>query len=77
MPEPSSDSVAVTAGVMTGNGAKAEPARMNMELRGPTRSSGDQVSDNMTGFDPPAAELMGLPFGQKKHGDPTKETKGE
>lgn len=77
MPEPSSDSVAVTAGVMSGNGAKAEPARMNMELRGPVRSASDQLNDNLGGFDPPAAELMGLPFGQKKHGDPTHETRGE
>ena len=76
MPEPSSDSVAVTAGVTSGNGAKSEPARVNMDLRGPTRSSADQLNDNLGGFDPPAAEIIGTPFGQKKVGDPTGETKG-
>ena len=75
MPEPSNDSVAVVAGVMSGNGQKAEPARINMELRGPIRSSADQLNDNLGGFDPPAAELTGLPFGQPEHGDPTSETK--
>ena len=74
--EPSSDSVAVEAGVKTGNGQKSEPARMNMEMRGPERSSLDSINDNLGGFDPPAAQLTGLPFGQKKHGDPTGETKG-
>ena len=76
MPEPSSDSVSVQAGVLTGNGAKAEPARINMNLRGPDRSSADQLNDKLGGFDPPAAELMGLPFGQKNSDpDPTGETK--
>lgn len=78
MPEPSSDSVAVQAGVLTGNGAKAEPSRINMALRGPDRSSADQLNDQLGGFDPPAAELMGLPFGQKdSDADPTHETKGQ
>lgn len=76
MPEPSNDSVAVESGVTTGNGAKAEPARMNMDLRGPNRSSADQLNDKMTAFDPPKAELMGLPFGQSQKADPTGETKG-
>lgn len=76
MPEPSNDSVAVESGVTTGNGAKSEPARMNMELRGPVRSSADQLNDNMTAFDPPKAELTGLPFGQTQKADPTGETKG-
>jgi hypothetical protein len=76
MPEPSNDSVSVTAGVTTGNGAKAEPARMNMELRGPMRSSSDQLNDNLGGFDPPKAQLTGLPFGQAQKADPTGESKG-
>lgn len=77
MPEPSSDSVAVTPGVMSGNGQKAEAARVNMDMRGPARSSADQLNDNLGGFDPPAAELIGIPFGQAKVKDPTHETKGE
>ncbi len=76
MPEPSSDSVAVTAGTLTGNGVKSEPARVNMEMRGPMRSSADQLNDKLGGFDPPAAEIIGIPFGQRKTGDPTGETKG-
>jgi len=76
MPEPSNDSVAVEAGVKTGSGVKSEPARINMELRGPTRSSADQLNDNMTAFDPPKTELIGLPFGQSQKPDPTGETKG-
>lgn len=61
MPEPSNDSVAVEAGVMGGNGAKAEPARKNMDLRGPSRSSLDQVNDALGGFVVPSVELVGLP----------------
>lgn len=76
MPEPSNDSVKVEAGVLTGNGAKSEPARMNMEMRGPIRSASDNLNDNLGGFDPPSAELTGLPFGQKQKADPTGETKG-
>lgn len=60
MPEPSQDSVAVTAGVTTGNGVKAEDARKNMALRGPNRSSLDNLNDNLGGFDAPAVELVGL-----------------
>jgi hypothetical protein len=81
MPEPSSDSLATGTGVTAGNGVKAEPARMNMDrtLNMPSRSSLDQINDNLGGFDPPAAELIGLPFGQGKGSpeDPTHETKGQ
>lgn len=60
MPEPSSDSLSVTPGVTTGNGQKAEDARKNMDLRGPTRSSLDNLNDNLGGFGAPSVELVGL-----------------
>jgi len=75
MPEPSNDSVRMEPGVKTGNGVGSEPAKMNMELRGPARSSADQLNDNLGGFDPPHAELIGLPFGQKQPPDTTGESK--
>lgn len=68
MPEPSGDSVAMIPGLKTGNGAGAEAARPNMALRGPTRSSLDQVNDNLGGFDAPSVELAGLP-GQTQPGN--------
>lgn len=61
MPEPSNDSLSVTPGVTTGNGQKAEAARKNMELRGPSRSSLDNLNDNIGGFPAPSVELAGLP----------------
>lgn len=61
MPEPSQDSVAVTPGVTTGNGQKAEAARKNMDLRGPSRSSLDNINDKLGGFNAPSVELVGLP----------------
>lgn len=76
MPEPSNDSVRMEPGTKTGNGVGSEPARMNMAMRGPNRSSLDQVNDKLGGFDPPKAELIGLPFGQSQEADPTGETKG-
>jgi hypothetical protein len=66
MPEPSNDSLRVEAGVETGSGAKSEPARMNMKLRGPFRRAQDQLTETLGGFDGPRAELIGLPFGQKQ-----------
>lgn len=66
MPEPSNDSLRVEAGVMTGNGAKSEPSRVNMEMRGPRRDAQDQLTDTLGGFHGPEAELMGLPFGSEK-----------
>jgi hypothetical protein len=63
-------------GLKTGNGVGSEPARINMTMRGPIRSSLDQVNDKLGGFDPPEAQLMGLPFGQSNpNPDPTGETK--
>ena len=76
MPEPSGDSLVPGKTITTANGQNAEIARTNMELRGPMRTSLDQVNDNLGGFDPPKAELMDLPKGQAQKPDPTGETKG-
>lgn len=68
MPEPSNDSLKVTAGVTTGNGAEAEEARKNMALRGPERSTLDILEGRQGGMGGPEAELMGLPKGEASPG---------
>ena len=76
MPEPSGDSLVSRKGPQYGNGQNAEPARKNMELRGPARSTLDQINDKLGGFDPPSVEFVDLPFGESAPPDTTSETKG-